>query len=116
MIDVWTEKGIETYVNDEPGDPNPGIIIDCRDNHGRALTSRQARALARDLLDRAEYFDSLDTTIQAVREAAQEAQNAALGDSNDKEINLLRDALEAALNALGLQLPDPEDHHEGSTT
>lgn len=50
--------------------------------------------------------------LASVLEAAQEAQDAAYGDSNDAEINLLRDALEAALGALGLGLPegvDPDD-------
>jgi hypothetical protein len=44
-----------------------------------------------------------------VLEAAQEAQDAALGDSNDTEIELLRDALEMALDALHLELPEPRD-------
>jgi hypothetical protein len=44
-----------------------------------------------------------------VLEAAQEAQDAALGDSNDTEIELLRDALEMALSALHLELPEPRD-------
>ena len=39
--------------------------------------------------------------------AAQEAQDAAYGDSNDDEIELLRNALEFALAALGLSLPAP---------
>jgi hypothetical protein len=38
--------------------------------------------------------------------AAQAAQDAAYGDSNDEEIELLRDALEEALSALGLALPE----------
>jgi hypothetical protein len=44
-----------------------------------------------------------------VLEAAQEAQDAAYGDSNDTEIELLRDALEMALGALHLELPEPRD-------
>jgi hypothetical protein len=47
-----------------------------------------------------------------VLEAAQEAQDAAYGDSNDTEIELLRDAMEIALEALGLEIPegrDPDD-------
>jgi hypothetical protein len=47
-----------------------------------------------------------------VLEAAQEAQDAALGDSNDTEIELLRDALEMALSALHLELPEPRDPDE----
>lgn len=58
-MDVRAETGIETYVNDEADDPNPGIMIDTRENRGRALTSEQARALAAELVDRANYFDSL---------------------------------------------------------
>ena len=57
-LDVRSETGIETYVNDEPGDPNPGIIVDSSENRGRALSSSQARALAAELLARADYFDS----------------------------------------------------------
>ena len=59
QINVRAETGIETYVNDDPHDPNPGVIIDTRENKGRALTSAQARALARELLDRADYFDRM---------------------------------------------------------
>ena len=39
---------------------------------------------------------------------AQKAVNAALRDSNDKEIDLLRDALEEALTYLGLPMPEPQ--------
>lgn len=58
-MDVRAETGVETYVNDEPGDPNPGIIVDADMNRGRALTSRQARALAMELLSRAAYLDEV---------------------------------------------------------
>jgi len=58
-MDVRKATGVETYVNDEPGDPNPGIIVDSTENRGRALTSEQARALAQELVDRADYFDTL---------------------------------------------------------
>ncbi len=44
-----------------------------------------------------------------VLEAAQEAQDAAYGDSNDTEIELLRDAMEIALEALGLEIPEGRD-------
>lgn len=47
--------------------------------------------------------------LAGVRAAAQAAQNASRGDSNDEEIDLLREALEEALRALGLELPDPEE-------
>ena len=58
-MDVRTETGIETYVNDEPGDPNPGVIIDADKARGRALTARQTRALALELLSRAAYLDEV---------------------------------------------------------
>lgn len=58
-MDVRAATGVETYVNDEPNDPNPGIIVDSTANHGRALTSAQARALAVELLQRADYLDEL---------------------------------------------------------
>lgn len=45
--------------------------------------------------------------LRAIHEAAQDAANAALGDSNDEEISLLRDALAMALAALGLNMPEP---------
>ena len=44
--------------------------------------------------------------------AAQEAQDAAYGDSNDSEIELLRDALEMALSTLGLEMPEGHDPDE----
>ena len=46
-----------------------------------------------------------EETVEVMR-LAQEAQDAAHGDSNDAEIDALRDALEYALNLLGLALPD----------
>ena len=52
------------------------------------------------------------TTLEAVMAAAQEAQDAAYGDSNDKEIELLRDALEMALDALGMSLPEGRELDE----
>lgn len=50
--------GVETYVNDDPSDPNPGIIVDSR-HPGRALSSAETRALAAELVERADYFDTL---------------------------------------------------------
>lgn len=41
--------------------------------------------------------------------SAQRAADAAGGDSNDKEISLLREALEDALHALGLAMPEAND-------
>lgn len=46
-------------------------------------------------------------TLADVMELAQEAQDASLGDSNDTEIDKLREALEAALRLLGTDLPTP---------
>lgn len=40
---------------------------------------------------------------------AQAAQDAGLGDSNDGEIDALRDALEYALGLLGLALPEGQE-------
>ena len=45
----------------------------------------------------------------SVLQAAQEAQDAACGDSNDEEIDLLRGALEQALGLLELKLPEGRD-------
>jgi hypothetical protein len=59
-MDVRTATGVETYVNDEPNDPNPGIIVDSSGTTGKALTSAEARALAIELLQRADYFDTLN--------------------------------------------------------
>lgn len=58
-MDVRAATGVETYVNDEPGDPNAGIIVDSSGTTGKALTSAEARALAIELLQRADYFDTL---------------------------------------------------------
>lgn len=49
------------------------------------------------------------TTHPDVLAAAQEAANAANGDSNDGEIQALRNALEVALSALGLTMPEAEE-------
>lgn len=58
----------------------------------------------------AELFGpSTPDALAAVREAAQKAADAAAGDSNDEEIDLLRDALEQALALLGLGLPESRD-------
>ena len=61
VIDVRSTTGVETYVNDEPYDPNPGIIVDSSGTTGKALTSAEARSLATELLHRADYFDTLPT-------------------------------------------------------
>lgn len=45
--------------------------------------------------------------------AAQRAANAANSDSNDGEIEALRDALELALDELGLTMPDAAEDAEG---
>ena len=50
----------------------------------------------------------MSDTLEGVRKAAQDAANAAYGDSNDREIELLQDALSLALSALGLGYPDAE--------
>ena len=68
-MDVRAETGIETYVNDEPGDPNPGIVIDSDMNRGRALTSRQARAVALEILSRADYLDEV-ASFQAMHRSS----------------------------------------------
>lgn len=60
-------------------------------------------------------FEVTDAYLDSIKQAAQDAQNAALGDSNDREIELLRDALELALGALDMELPegiDPDDEDD----
>lgn len=47
-----------------------------------------------------------------VREAALDAMRAAAGDSNDREIEALTDALELALQHLGIRLHDLRDEVE----
>jgi hypothetical protein len=49
---------------------------------------------------------------EALMATVQDAQDAALGDSNDEEIDLLRDALDHALSLLGLTLPPPKEDDE----
>lgn len=55
-------------------------------------------------VDSETHWNIVDT--DKVLAAAQEAQDAANLGSNDGEIGLLRDALDAALGALGLDLPE----------
>lgn len=50
--------------------------------------------------------------LDRIKAAAQRAQDASLRDSNDEEIELLREALDEALAALGLELPEPRDEDE----
>jgi len=72
---------------------------------------RRIAAVIRLLLSRG-YTILPPGALDGVQKAAQEAQNTAHGDSNDAEIDTLRDALEMALAALSLQLPegfDPTD-------
>lgn len=52
-----------------------------------------------------------EQTVEALR-LAQEAQDAALGDSNGAEIDALRDALEYALDLLGLGLPEGREEED----
>lgn len=47
-----------------------------------------------------------------VMRLAQEAQDAAFGDSNDSEIDALRAALEYALELLGLWLPEGQEPND----
>ena len=95
-------------------------ISECKDADGpvepeymqRWRTQRFAKSFAeRGIAPRA--------TPYAVRELlaeAQEAADAAYGDSNDSEIELLRGVAEGALSLLGLRFPDgrdPDDDDEG---
>lgn len=50
-----------------------------------------------------------EADIDMLMADVQAAQDAAFGDSNDEEIDLLRGALEGALALLGLPLPDSRD-------
>lgn len=59
-----------------------------------------------------EFKEPDHETLARVMEAAQAAQDAAYGDSNDEEIDLLRGALEEALGALGLRLPEGREPEE----
>ena len=47
----------------------------------------------------------LDPDYALILEAAQDTRQAALGDSNDGEIEALQEALGLALSALGIKLP-----------
>lgn len=55
--------GFDIYANDEPDDPNPGVMIDSREWKGKALTPDEARAIARAIIDVA---DHVDATMRAV--------------------------------------------------
>lgn len=48
-------------------------------------------------------------SLADVEQAAQEAADTANGDSNDAEIEALQNALDLALHALGLRMPEPRD-------
>lgn len=54
------------------------------------------------------FFDTEDSILKA----AQTAVDAAAGDSNDWEIEALQMALEEALGALGLAMPEPAEVDE----
>lgn len=49
------DLGIEVYANDEPDDPNPGVIVDTQDWKGQALTVEQALHLADTIRDVAQH-------------------------------------------------------------
>lgn len=53
--------------------------------------------------------DEHDELIAAVREA----RAAAYGDSNDDEIAALQNALDLALQALGIEVPEGDDQSAG---
>ena len=94
----WIVTGTSMVVEDqETGEDAINRAQDMSGWHWEAVPAGELDPLVR-------YTDLL--------RAAQEAQDAAYGDSNDTEIELLRDALEYALNTLGLEMPeghDPDD-------
>lgn len=49
--------GFDIYANDEPGDPNPGVMIDGPEWQGKALTPNEARALAQAIIDVADHME-----------------------------------------------------------
>lgn len=105
-MDVRKETGVETYVNDEPDDPNPGIIVDSTENRGRALTSSQARALAADLLSQADYVDDLHPARMKIeiREA---------GSSRTREVEVEGPAAEMLNEAL-CETYRTDENYQGS--
>lgn len=50
--------------------------------------------------------------LVALRELLQEVADASMGDSNDREIEALQDALDVALNLLGVEMPEPREEED----
>jgi len=93
----WIVIGTSMVVEEETGEDAINRAQDMSGWHWEAIPAGELNPLVK-------HADVL--------QAAQEAQDAAYGDSNDSEIDLLRDALEMALTALGLEMPeghDPDD-------
>jgi len=94
----WIVTGTSMVVEDqETGEDAINRAQDMSGWHWEAVPAGELNPLVR-------YADLLET--------AQAAQDAAYGDSNDHEIELLRDTMEMALSALGLEIPegrDPDD-------
>lgn len=60
-------------------------------------------------LDQIAATDGAATAVSdsALMEACQAAADASMGDSNDGEIEALREALDLALSRLGMTMPEP---------
>lgn len=87
-----------THIVDMYGDlmPTEGMRVECEfDDDGECACGRREGQPTDDEQERADLMEKV-----------QAAQDAAYGDSNDTEIDLLREALEQALGMLGLELPD----------
>jgi hypothetical protein len=91
----WVVIGTSMVVEDEP-DAEAAI------NRAQDMSGWNWEAIPAMNLNPLVHYASL-------LEEAQEAQDAAYDDSNDLEIDLLRSALEMALNALGLEMPEGHD-------
>jgi hypothetical protein len=93
----WIVTGTSMVVEEETGEEAIARAQDMSGWHWEAVPAGELNPLVK-------HADLLET--------AQAAQDAAYGDSNDNEIELLRDAMEMALSALGLEIPEgrePDD-------
>jgi len=101
----WVVIGTSMVVEEETGEDAINRAQEISGWHWEAIPAEELNPLVK-------HADLL--------ESAQEAQDAAYGDSNDDEIDWLRGALEMALNALGLEMPEghepDDDETEGEPT
>lgn len=97
LADVYS-SALDAWVDDDYDWPK---LIDL-DDWERAL--REAGFV---VVDAVEHIVQIDT--EELEYLAQEARDATYGDSNDREIELLTDALRAAMPLLGLEMPEGRD-------